>query len=443
MKDLTVGNVRSVIIKFTIPILFTNLLMLTYSFVDNRMVGEFVGATALAAVGATNPINTLIVGFMLGLTNGFAVITARHFGAQDYKQMKKTIGCAYVLGSLTCLFLTTFCLIFIYPLLKILNTPEDIINISKDYISIIFAGMIITFFYNVCASTLRAIGDTITPLVFLAISAFLNILLDYICMKHLNMGVKGAAYATIASQGIAAVACEIYILKKYKIIHFGLRDMKLEKRRVIQMYSSGVSMGLMNSIVALGTVTLQGAINTCGNNVIVAHSAARKISEFFMVLFPVFGMTMATFCGQNAGAGKMDRVKEGLKQSIFLTWCWCICVILMAWFLGDKLIYLVTGSKELEVLNTGAKYLRFNTLFYFVTTVICISRNAMQGIGDHITPIISSSIELIGKVMVVIVLVPFFQYNAVIITEPLVWFLMVIPLLIRLKKIFYSKSEKI
>ena len=434
MKDLTKGNDIKVILQFAFPIFLANVLQLTYSFVDTRMVGEFLGENALAAVGVTNPLNTLVVGLMIGITNGFSVITARFFGAKDAEGVKRAAAASYVLGTLVAAVLSIISVVFLYPLLNLLNTPQDIIERAHDYIIIIFAGMIISVFYNVCMGILRAIGDTVTPLLFLALSAVINIAGDYLCLYIWKMDVEGAAYATLASQFIAAAACIIYSVKRYECIRFVPAQCRVDMSLAKQMLMSGLSMGFMNSIVSLGTVSLQSAINTFGEDIIVAHSAARKITEMFMMIFSVFGMTMATFCGQNIGAGKVSRVKAGLKHSILMAWIWCVGTVVAAWTTGPWLIHLVTGSSIDEILQTGALYLRIDTLFYFVPAMIAIIRNSMQGIGDHITPIISSSIELVGKVLVVILLVPHFNYTAIIMAEPIVWILMVIPLIVRIIK---------
>lgn len=432
MKDLTKGNDINVIIQFAIPIFLANVLQLTYSFVDTRMVGEFLGDHALAAVGLTNPLNTLIVGLLTGLTNGFAVITARFFGAHDENGVRRAVAASYVLGVICALVLTVLSVTFLYPMLRILNTPDNLIEDAHRYIVIIFAGMIISVFYNVCMGILRAIGDTVTPLIFLALSAVLNIAGDYICLAVLDMNVEGAAYATLVSQMAAGIACIIYSVKRYECICFTWQQCRVDSVLARSMMSSGFSMGFMNSIVSLGTVSLQGAINTLGDSYIVAHSAARKITELFMMIFSVFGMTMATFCGQNIGAGRTDRVRKGIWHSILISWVWCVMTATAAWLAGPWFIHLVTGSSSDEVLATGALYLRVDTLFYFVPAVIAIIRNAMQGIGDHSTPIISSTIELIGKVLIAIMLVPYLRYTAIIIAEPIVWILMVIPLIVQI-----------
>ncbi len=246
------------------------------------------------------------------------------------------------------------------------------------------------------------------------------------------MGVRGAAVATVGAQLIALIACYIYMIRRYELLRLRRTDYLLERKLTKKLYASGFSMGFMMSLVSLGTVTLQGAINTFGKSIIVAHTAARKITELYMLMFGVFGTTMATYCGQNLGAGRIERIRTGLKSVIIITWCWCIGVIICTYTIAPQLIYMVTGSNDPEVINTATLYLRIDTVFYFIPALIAIIRNAMQGIGDHVTPIVSSSIELVGKVLVVIFLVPVLGYMGIILAEPIVWILMVIPLIVRI-----------
>lgn len=443
MKDLTKGNPTKLIFQFAIPVFLGNVCQLAYNLIDTRIVGETLGQNSLAAVGATNSVNTLIIGFLIGLTNGFAINVARNFGANNLKEMRKSVAAALVLGVSTALILTILSVMFLMPLLKLLNTPEEVIRESYAFIKIIFMGMIAALLYNICASVLRGIGDTFTPFIFLILSAITNIVLDYFFILDLNMGVEGAAYATVISQVLSVVLCVFYIYFRYPILHLKREDFKINKILVLNMYSSGISMGFMLSLVSLGSVALQSAINTLGTNTIVAHMAARKITEIFMLMFGVFGTTMATYCGQNLGAGKIDRIKLGIKKAIMLTWIWCIGVMIASYTIVPWLVHIITDSDNAEIIHTATLYLRIDTLFYFVPAMISILRNSMQGIGDRITPIVSSMIELVGKFLVVIFLVPKLAYMGVIWAEPIVWILMVIPLIVKMVRnpIFQEKQR--
>jgi len=443
MKDLTRGNPLKLIILFALPVFIGNVFQLLYSLVDTKIVGETLGDVSLAAVGATNPINTLIVGFLIGITNGFSVVVARYFGAKDFNNLRKSVASSLTLGIITAAILTFVSVKFLMPLLRLLNTPENVIDQSYTYIKIIFLGMIISMLYNVCASMLRAIGDTVTPLMFLIFSAIINIFLDYLFILNFELGVKGAAYATVLSQLVSAVMCVVYIIKRYPELHLKKNDFKMSRYIVKELYKSGCSMGFMMSLVSLGTVILQGSINTFGTNIIVAHTAARKITEIFMIMFSVFGTTMATYCGQNLGAGKINRIKEGIKLVTLITWGWSLLMIIITYLFAPKLISFITGSSNLEVIYNATLYLKIDTLFYFVPAIISIFRNSMQGIGDHGTPIVSSLIELIGKFLIAVLLAPEIGYTGIILAEPIVWNLMVIPLIIKLKNNTIFKEDNI
>ena len=443
MKDLTKGKPSALILSFALPIFLGNLLQLTYSLVDTRIVGSFLGEDALAAVGATSTLSGLIIGFLLGMSNGFAIITAQKFGAKNVRDMKKSFAMSLTIGTGISLIITACGLLFLNPILRFLNVPAHLLTVAKSYIIIIIAGMLATFLYDACAATLRAIGDAVTPLLILAVSVGLNIAGDFFFVVVMKTGVKGAAIATVLAQVIAFVVCWIYMVRKYEILRLQKEDFEEPgKVMVKEMFSAGMSMGFMNSLVNIGTVTLQTAINKLGTDIIIAHTAARKITEIFMIMFSVFGQTMATYCGQNVGAGKIDRVKKGIWLAIIYTAIWSGITIIASYTIGEWLVYLVTGTHNKTVILNATNYLKFDTLFYIITTLICILRNAMQGLGDHITPLISSALEMVGKIVIAATLVPWLGYTGVIICEPIVWFIMVIPLLIQIFRMPVLRTAK-
>lgn len=442
MKDLTVGKPSKLLMEFAIPIFIGNIFQLLYSLVDTRIVGSTLGNDALAAVGATSTINTLIIGFLIGLTNGFAIWVARDFGANDEKSMRMKVAGALKLGILISIVLTIVSVAFLPQILELIHMPEELMEHGIAYIRVILLGMTAAMLYNVCASVLRAMGDTFMPLCFLIFSTLLNIGLDYFFILGLGTGAEGAAYATVISQGFAALMCFIYIWKRYPVLHLSMVDFRMNQEVTKTLLTSGLSMGFMQSLVFLGTVALQGAINTLGTNTIVAHTGARKITEIYMLPFSVLGITMATYCSQNLGANKVERIRSGLKQVILLAWGWCLVVMIANYTIAPYLIQLVTATKIKEVVETAHLYLKIDTLFYFVPAMISILRNSLQGLGDHKTPIYSSSIELVGKILIAIYLTPKLQYMGIILAEPIVWGLMVIPLIIRIVTIPVLKETK-
>ena len=433
MKDLTKGKILPLLLGFAVPIAVGNIFQLFYSLADTRIVGSFLGEEALAAVGATSSLNNMIIGFLLGMTNGFAIIVARYFGAKDHDNLKRAVAATFILGIGMAFIFTIVSVSLLRFILVGLQTPKNLLDLSVEYFRIILFGMTGAMLYNVCAGLFRAIGDSLTPLLFLIASTFVNIGLDllFVCVFHL--GVAGAAWATILSQYGSFACCFIYMRKRYDILLFGKKDCHLKRDMVKEMLSIGFSMGFMNSLINIGSVALQGAINSLQDtNYIVAHTAARKITEVFMLPFSVFGTTMATFCGQNLGAGKNDRIKKGLWRVIWITWAWCAGMIILAYTVAPVLVHLITDTTQVKVIATASLYLRMNTILYFIPAVICILRNAMQGIGDSITPVISSSLELLCKVLVAVFLTPYLGYWAIIWSEPISWLIMVIPLLIRI-----------
>ena len=442
MNDLTRGNPTKLIMKFALPLFIGCIFQLCYSLADIWIIGDKLGDDSLAAVGSTSTLNDLIVGFLIGLTNGFAVITARYFGAKDEKKMRNSVAGAVMLGLILSLIITVVSTSFLPQILRLVNVPEEHIEEGSSYIIVILFGMTASMLYNVCASVLRAIGDSVTPLIFLIVSVIMNVGLDVLFINVLDTGVSGAAIATVISQSVSAVLCFIYIWRRYKILHLKREDFKISKAMLSELFACGISMGLMQSLVSLGTVILQSAINGLGTNIIVAHTAARKLTSFFMIPFAVFGTTMASYCGQNYGAGEYQRIKTGIRKSVIFSWIWCLGTILMSYTVVPVIIRLITSTKIDEVVETATLYLRIDTLLYFIAATISIYRNALQGIGDHRTPIISSGIELVGKTAAVLCLTPALGYMGIIITEPIVWALMVIPLIVSLHRNPVMREKK-
>lgn len=431
MKDLTKGTPARIMISFAVPVALGNMFQLCYSLADTRVVGSALGETALAAVGATASISTLFIGFLSGLTNGFSLLIAREFGAGNKEGVKRFAAGSLLLGAVTALSLTLACLAGLPWILGLLNVPQELLIQSDSYIRVILSGLFVTMLYNACASILRAVGDTTAPLLFLIFAAVLNVVLDLVFIMYFGWGIEGAAFATVLSQGVAACLSLIYMFCRYRIFRFCPADFKISGEQVKKLYASGLSMAAMMSLVFFGTLSLQCAINTFGQDIIVAHTAARKITEFCMLPFSVMGVTMANYCGQNTGAGRMDRIRTGIRQSLLLTWIWAVGMILLSWTISPRLASMVTGSQNETVLNTAALYLKVNTLFYFAPAAISILRNSLQGMGDHVTPICSSMIELAGKIIAAFLLADIFKYWGIIVAEPVVWVLMVIPLIVK------------
>ncbi|MBQ2935425.1 MAG: MATE family efflux transporter [Lachnospiraceae bacterium] len=434
MKDLSKGNPLKVILQFALPLYIGQLFQLCYGVIDTRVVGSVLGETALAAVGATTALSDLLIEFLNGIICGFGIVIATYFGAKEEKQMKKAIGGTIVIGVLFTTIISVGCLLFLPQILGILNVAPELTQDATAYIQTIIAGLVITALYNIGAVVLRSIGDSFTPLIFLVISNVLNVVLDYSFVMYAGMGTRGAALATVLSQAVSALLCFIVICKKYPSLKLKKEDIQPQGEMYKQLIPKGLSMGFMLSFVMLGSLALQTSINTFGTNTIVAHTAARKITIIFLTPFFVLGTALATYCGQNLGAKEYERIKQGMKSSVLISFAWCIVVVLLIFAFASIFIRFVTGSSEEEIVRTATMYLRINASLYFLPAMICIFRNSMQGFGDTKTPLVSSFIELAGKVLIAWFLTPVIGYWGIIVSEPIVWAVMIIPLFIGLYK---------
>lgn len=428
---LTEGNPVKLIVLFAIPIFLGNLFQILYSLIDTKIVGSTLGETALASVGSVSTLYNLLTGFFNGLTLGFSVVTARFYGSGEEKALKKNIAGAITLGFGTAIVLITLTAVFLKPILRLLQVPAEQFDMSYSYIVVLVWGMFITLAYNLCANTLRATGDSVTPLIYLVISSLVNVGLDYFFILNLHLGVSGAAYATVIAQFLSVVLCLIRIYRGFPILHVGREDFQFDREQLWQLYQNGLSMGLMSSLVNFGTVVLQSGINQLGTSIIVAHTAARKVFEIWNLPISVMGSAMATYCGQNYGAGKYGRIREGIKGALGLGAVWAVVVFIMAHTISPYLIRFITSSDSLEIIYWGRKYLEYDMSFIILCVGIVVLRNSMQGFGDYKTPVFSSFIELMGKVVFTFTFVRFFGYWGIIWTEPVIWVLMVIPLIIQ------------
>lgn len=439
-KTLTEGTPWKQILLFSIPIFWGNVFQLLYSLVDTKIVGNTLGTEALAAVGSVSTLHTLMTGFLNGLTLGFSLITAMCFGAKNRKRLKKTFAAAISLGVLTTLALVLMLMIFLHPVLNLLHVPQAQFEMAYAYISVLIVGLFATLFYNLCANTLRAIGDALTPLIFLIVATVSNIGLDYLFILGFQMGVQGAAYATVLAQLLSVVLCLIRIFRKFPILHIQKEDFRFDRELMAEMYKSGLSMGLMSCLVGIGTILLQSAINTLGTTVIVAHTAARKVFELVSLPNSVLGSAMATYCGQNYGARRFDRIRQGIRASLIIAAVWAVVVFLICHTIEGKLIQFVASTTNPDVIYWGSTYLKVDMSFIVICGVIVILRNSMQGFGDRVIPVFSSCIELAGKIIFAFVFAPMFAYWGIIWAEPMVWIAMVIPLIVKVVHVLKKEA---
>lgn len=422
--DLVHGSILKSLLIFAIPLMISNAFQQLYNAVDTMIVGHYLGDMSLAAIGSCAAVFELLVGFSLGIGNGLSIVAARSCGADDKELLKKSVAGSIIIGIGVTLILVLISGLFLHPLLELLGTPDNIIEESYSYISVIARFVGIMFTYNLLAGLLRAIGNSMMPLVFLVISSLLNVGLDLLFITHFQMGIRGAAAATVIAQGISALLCILYILKCCPILIPEKRHFRVGSQLYKELLGQGLSMGLMTGIVSTGTVILQAGINNFGYLIIAGHISARKLHSFCLMPFATLGLALSTFVSQNRGAGQKERVRKGVRYANILAVCWGMILTVLLFFGAEFMVRLLSGSSEPEVLENGARYLRINGPFYMALGVLLNTRNSLQGLGSKVVPLISSVIEFIGKILFVIFIIPKLGYLGVIICEPVIWCLM-------------------
>ena len=426
--DLMNGPIFKSLFIFMLPIFVSNLFQQLYNTVDTMIVGNVLGDTALAAIGSCGSIYELLVGFGIGIGNGLAIVAARSYGAQDEDLLKKTVAGSLVIGFLSSLCITLVGLVGLHPLLVLLDTPAEILEEAYSYILIIDVGVLVMFAYNLCAGLLRAIGNSFMPLIFLLISSGLNVALDLVFIAVVGMGVKGAAVATVISQGVSVVLCIFYVLRKTRVLVPERKHFQVGRKLYWDLFSQSISMGLMSSIVSAGSVVLQYGINGLGTLVIAGHTAARKMFAFTDMPLIAMANAGSTFVSQNYGANHPDRVRKGMREIYLYSVVVAVLAVLLMNVGAEWMVKLISGSSEAVVLENGAKYLIWNAPFYAVLGVLLSTRYALQSLGQKVLPLFSSVIEFVGKILFVLLFIPRFAYDAVILCEPIIWCFMTIEL---------------
>ncbi len=435
-KDLTQGNVAKLLLFFAFPTLLSNVFQQFYNLADTAIAGHILGDNALVAIGASSTINSLVLSFAWGLNGGFGIIIAQCFGAKDFKKLKKSVAISLSINVLFSLIVCIFSIFMSRPMLQALNTPAARLNEANSYISVILVFIIVPMLYNLEAVILRSLGDSKTPLYFLIFSSVLNIILDYVLIKFTQMGVKGAAVATVLAQLLSVILCFVVILKNFKIIRLKKNDFHFSASLFKNMMSAGMAMAVMNSIFSIGSIIMQGSINALGEDVIAAHLGSRKVAEMFMQPLVIIGTACSTFVGQNYGALKIGRIKASIKYSTIYSLIWSVFTFFILWFFGGQIARLVTGSASQVVFDNTQMYLRINAPFYFVLGLLFTLRFSIQSVDRKMPPIISSSMELASKIAAAYLFIPLWGYLGACIAEPLSWTLGAIYLLFVFKKEF-------
>lgn len=420
-KDMTVGSPMKLILGFSVPLLFGFLFQQFYNLMDTLIVGRFLGVDALAAVGSTGALNFLIIGFCMGVCNGFALPLAHKFGAGDYRGLRAFMMNAIYLAVVFAAVMTVVTVVFCRPILKLMQTPENIIDGAYSYIVIIFIGIPVTYLYNLVAGIIRSMGDSKTPVVFLVLASVLNIMLDMVFIVGFHTGVSGAALATVISQGVSGAGCLIYSWKKFDILHPDAKERSVNYSYMKTLCGMGVPMGLQYSITAIGSVILQSAVNTLGSNAVASMTAGSKIGMFFCCPFDALGSTMATYGGQNVGAKKLERISAGLKSCSVLGIGYSILAFGVLALTGRNLALFFVESAETQVIDNVYLFLLINSAFYIPLAFVNIVRFLIQGMGYSKFAILAGVCEMAARTLVGFIFVPIFGFPAACFASPIAW----------------------
>ncbi|MBQ7581877.1 MAG: MATE family efflux transporter [Lachnospiraceae bacterium] len=418
---MTQGNPLILILRFALPLLRGNLLQQTYNVVDAAIVGRILGANALAGVGASTSVQFLILGFCIGTCSGFGIPIAQRFGAQDYKQMRDYLFHGYVISAAMAVLLTSACALFCTQILKLLKTPEEIFSNAYTYLLIIFLGIPFTILYNLLSGYLRAVGDSRTPFIFLAVSTVLNIGLDFVCIAVFGWGVAGAAIATIFSQFLSGILCLIVIMTKSKLLHIGKENCRLGSDKVTTMLLMGAPMGLQFSITAIGSMVMQSANNGLGSVYVTAFTAGNRIKQFVMCPFDAIATAVSVFCGQNYGAGCFERIKRGIRIGFIINIGYGVLAGIALIFGGRTMAMLFMSANETAVLDAAARYLACLGTCYWILGSLAIFRLSVQGLGFSGRAIFSGVSEMIARILVSLIFVPLVGYWAICIADQTAW----------------------
>jgi putative MATE family efflux protein len=445
VKNLTVGNPAIVILTFTIPLFLGNVFQQSYNIADTIIVGRTIGIDALAAVGCTAGINFLILGFLNGFGIGASVITAQRFGAGNIDGVRRSFASIIVISTACAIALTVISFFCAMPLLKLLQTPPEILDNAYSYIVIIFLGIPTAMLFNMFANVMRAVGDSFTPLIFLAIACVLNITLDLVFILVFHTGLGGVAFATVIAQLVSGLLCIPVIYKKIPVLKLTKKDWQLDFKEISSHLKLALPVGFQMSIIAIGTVTVSYAVNRLGYIAVAAFSAASRIDVMAYLILFSFGGAMTTYSAQNYGAGKIDRIRKGIKSISIIACSYSVFVILVFIFSGNFFPSLFLGHESEEALSMARSFLIKNGSFYVLIAMLFIIRQSLLGLGDSITPTIAGVMELVMRVFAAIVLGNIFGWTGICFANPLAWAGAMIPLAIamgiRMKRLTESRDK--
>ena len=419
VKDMTNGSPSRHILGFAVPMLFGMLFQQFYNLVDTIIVGKTLGVEALAGVGATGSINFMIIGFCMGVCNGFVIPVAQCFGAKKPADLRKYVFNGYICSIVFAIVLTLASVIFCRRILIIMNTPADIIDHAYNYIVVIFIGIPTVFLYNMVSGVIRSLGDSKTPVVFLVLSSIINVVLDFFLILVCKMGVAGAGWATVTSQLISGLTCLIYM--KYDILKGDKSERVLDRRFITNLCMNGVPMGLQYSITAIGSTILQAAVNTLGSTYVAAMTAGSKMFNFTCCPFDALGSTMATYAGQNVGAAKIKRLGQGVRSAMIIGSVYSVLSLIALYFTTDYIALLFVNASETTIIALTRQFILASACFYIPLTGVNVVRFCIQGMGFSVFAISAGILEMIGRAFAAIILIPSIGFMGACLASPIAW----------------------
>ena len=418
---MTNGSPSKHILGFAVPMLFGMLFQQFYNLVDTIIVGKTLGVEALAGVGATGFINFMIIGFCMGVCNGFVIPVAQCFGAKKPADLRKYVFNGYICSIVFAIVLTLASVIFCRRILIIMNTPADIIDHAYNYIVVIFIGIPTVFLYNMVSGVIRSLGDSKTPVVFLVLSSIINVVLDFFLILVCKMGVAGAGWATVTSQLISGLTCLIYMYKKYDILKGDKSERVLDRRFITNLCMNGVPMGLQYSITAIGSTILQAAVNTLGSTYVAAMTAGSKMFNFTCCPFDALGSTMATYAGQNVGAAKIKRLGQGVRSAMIIGSIYSVLSLVALYFTTDYIALLFVNASETTIIALTRQFILASACFYIPLTGVNVVRFCIQGMGFSVFAISAGILEMIGRAFAAIILIPSIGFMGACLASPIAW----------------------
>ena len=430
VKDLTVGEPARLILYFTLPLLAGNVFQQLFGFVDTLIVGRFLGVEALAAVGCTGPLMFLMLGFVFGMTSGFSICTGQRFGAKDFDGVKKSAAICIALSFFASIVLTIIGVIFCRDLLILMNTPPEISDGAHDFIGIIYGGVVMFILHQMLTNLIRALGDSKMPTVIQATTLCINILLEPIAIIGLGLGIPGSAGATILALTLGNILCVIYIKKRVPYLHVRREDFSFDREFLIEHLKIGLPMGFQSSIIAIGVVALQIALNGLGSVAVAAFAAAHRVDGIAVMPMMSFGVAMAAYTAQNFGAKKFGRIVEGVKKCVFMSCSFSVLVAVFNIYLGAEMIELFVGTEAQQVIEYGRVFLIITGLSYWALALLFIFRFTLQGLGQSFVPTLAGIVELVMRIAAAVFLVDWLGYLGACLAAPMAWIGGLLPLAI-------------